>query len=401
MSNLKILEFPTRMFDDTLTSDIIARDMKPILSMLKALPVPERVSALNEIRAALHEVSPFQSEPVDFVRWVPAASVHANDYNPNSVAPPEMELLRVSIMADGYTQPIVSNEEGDGYTVVDGFHRNRVGKECADVKTRIHGFLPVVQIRSSQVDVTERMASTIRHNRARGKHRVESMSEIVIELKRRNWSDERISKNLGMEPDEILRLCQISGLSELFSDQEFSRAWDVTGEIRESDFEELTDNIQSYGDEVEDFRTINTSDEKRIFHTFDKWECHKAGFYKPTPPEGMKKPGCIAAYADFLRSNDRFRAGLAKVTTEWKHSCEHYLTNSAMNRIAWLGQAAACAELGIPSEFRGGYSTMTQLEQRAADELAFEYLNKWLVANEREAVTFEQAYSGDRQSDIY
>jgi ParB-like chromosome segregation protein Spo0J len=165
---------------------------------------------------------------VDFVRWVPAELVHANDYNPNSVAPPEMALLKVSIEADGYTQPIVSMADPDGrYEVIDGFHRHRVGKECPSIQQRVQGYLPLVQIRESQKGKTERMASTIRHNRARGKHQVSAMSDIVVELKRRNWSDEKIAKNLGMEPDEILRLCQVSGLAELFSNQEFSQSWDV------------------------------------------------------------------------------------------------------------------------------------------------------------------------------
>lgn len=201
--------------------------MKFDTAELESLPFDEKVKALNDIRAALHEISPFKGQPVDFVQWVKSDDVFANNYNPNQVAPPEMELLKTSILADGYTMPIVTNEEGDKRIVIDGFHRNRVGKECADVKERIFGYLPVVQIRASQTDVTDRMASTIRHNRARGKHKVEAMTDIVLELKKRNWSDEKIGKNLGMEPDEILRLCQMSGLTELFSDQEFSASWDV------------------------------------------------------------------------------------------------------------------------------------------------------------------------------
>lgn len=198
------------------------------IASLAELPLAERVEALNAAREALHEVSPFKSEPVDFVRWVPNTLVHSNDYNPNSVAPPEMELLRLSIDADGYTQPIVSMADPDDtFEVIDGFHRHRVGKECADIQSRVHGYLPLVQIRESQADKTDRMASTIRHNRARGKHRVEAMSDIVIELKKRNWSDEKISKNLGMEPDEVLRLCQISGIADLFADEDFSQSWDI------------------------------------------------------------------------------------------------------------------------------------------------------------------------------
>lgn len=204
-----------------------------LVEKIEASSLESKVDALNLVREKLHEISPFKTEPVDFVKWVKNPLVHQNDYNPNSVAPPEMELLRVSIEADGYTQPIVSMPDPDGrYEVIDGFHRHRVGKECADIQSRVHGYLPLVQIRESQKDKTDRMASTIRHNRARGKHKVEAMSDIVIELKKRNWSDEKIAKNLGMEPDEVLRLCQLSGLTEVFSDQEFSMSWDI------EDFEE-------------------------------------------------------------------------------------------------------------------------------------------------------------------
>lgn len=195
---------------------------------IASLELDERVTVINEVREMLHKISPFSSEPVDFVKWVKNPLVHQNDYNPNSVAPPEMELLRVSIQADGYTQPIVSMPDPDGrYEVIDGFHRHRVGKECEDIQSRVHGYLPLVQIRESQKDRNSRMASTIRHNRARGKHKVEAMSDIVIELKKRNWSEDRIAKELGMEPDEVLRLCQLSGLAELFTDQEFSKSWDI------------------------------------------------------------------------------------------------------------------------------------------------------------------------------
>lgn len=209
---------------------------------LSALSGDDLVQDINDIRAEIHAFSPFKSEPVDFVRWVKNDAVYANDYNPNSVAPPEMELLRVSIEADGYTQPIVSMPDDEGkFEVVDGFHRHRVGKEMPEIQARVHGYLPLVCIRPEQADKSHRMASTIRHNRARGKHRIEAMSEIVIELKKRNWSDDKIAKNLGMEPDEVLRLCQISGLAELFSDEEFSASWDI------EEFDEATVAIE--GDE--------------------------------------------------------------------------------------------------------------------------------------------------------
>lgn len=212
------------------------------IAELSLLELDERVEVINAMRQALHEASPFRDEPVDNIQWVPAECVIANDYNPNSVAPPEMELLRLSVMADGYTQPIVTMPEGENFTVVDGFHRNRVGKECADVRDRLHGYLPVVRIKSSQEDRGDRIASTIRHNRARGKHKVEAMSEIVIELRRRNWSEEKIGKQLGMDPDEVLRLTQIAGLTEMFADAEFSQAWEP-GVIDEAEIEKLENEL--------------------------------------------------------------------------------------------------------------------------------------------------------------
>lgn len=210
-----------------MNEDEIISGALPIIERLSHLPLGARIEAINSLRAAIHAQSPFKGEPVDCVLWVKGESVHSNAYNPNSVAPPEMELLRVSIMADGYTQPIVTTPDGEEHEVIDGFHRNRVGKECKDVAERVFGYLPIVRIKSSQTDLTDRMASTIRHNRARGKHKVEAMTDIVVELKRRNWSDDKIAKNLGMDPDEILRLTQISGIAEMFADQEFSQSWDL------------------------------------------------------------------------------------------------------------------------------------------------------------------------------
>jgi hypothetical protein len=367
---------------------------------LSRLPLEEQVQALNQVRTMIHKAGPFANEPVDLVLWVPLDKVEANDYNPNSVAPPEMKLLERSIDADGYTQPIVSWPRNGVYEVVDGFHRNRVGRESKIVRKRIHGYLPLTVIRDEQQDKSDRMASTIRHNRARGKHRVESMSDIVIELKRRNWSDERIARDLGMDQDEILRLCQITGLAEMFSDREFSASWDVEGNITEDDFKGLTDEVSDYGEDSEKFRTVNTSDETRIFHTYDKWECHKAGFYATTLP-GISKEEAEAKYAEFLSDNAAFGSALERVTSEWKHSCEHYLTNKAMNRIAWLGQASVCLALGIPSTFRGGFNLLAPDKQESANQLALLYLNRWLVANNLPQVSMEEAYSGERQSVIY
>lgn len=212
------------------------QEIKSEIQKISELPIDEKIDRINEIRQMLHDISPFNSEPVDFVKWVKNPLVHSNDYNPNSVAPPEMELLRHSIASDGYTQPIVSMPDPDGrYEVIDGFHRHRVGKECEEIQSKVHGYLPIVQIRESQEGRNDRMASTIRHNRARGKHKVESMSDIVVELKRRFWSDERIAKELGMDADEVLRLQQVTGLSGLFADREFSEAWDAESFVQEGE----------------------------------------------------------------------------------------------------------------------------------------------------------------------
>lgn len=212
-------------------------DAEKLFYELLADAMPEELDAqidlINAFRRILHEEGPFVGEPVDLVQWVKSEGVSGNEYNPNAVAPPEMELLRLSIMADGYTQPIVADLGDEGWVVVDGFHRNRVGKECDDVRERVHGYLPVVQIRTDRLDKSDRMASTIRHNRARGKHQVVAMSDIVMELKRRNWSDARVGKELGMDPDEVLRLTQITGLAAAFADRDFSEAWEHTGPVEE------------------------------------------------------------------------------------------------------------------------------------------------------------------------
>lgn len=185
------------------------------------------IKNINEVKKYLHSISPMKNEPVDCVLWVKGEKVYSNDYNPNTVAPPEMELLKLSILEDGYTQPIVAFKTKEGLEVVDGFHRNRVGKEYEEVRDRLQGYLPVTMINGERADKGDRIAATIRHNRARGKHRVDLMSEIVLDLKRRNWSDKKIGTKLGMDQDEVLRLAQITGIAEMFADKEFSEAWEV------------------------------------------------------------------------------------------------------------------------------------------------------------------------------
>ena len=165
-----------------------------------------------------------EKSPVYNVRPVPIEKVVPNTYNPNAVAPPEMRLLYESIREDGYTMPVVCyhDEEKDEYVIVDGFHRYRVMLEHPDIYRREGGMLPVSVIHKP---LDHRMASTIRHNRARGSHNVDLMSNIISQLHALGRSDAWISKHLGMDKDEILRLKQITGLAALFKDVKFGRAW--------------------------------------------------------------------------------------------------------------------------------------------------------------------------------
>jgi len=202
-------------------------NLSKVIEEIRKMSREEQIEVLNQIRAALHEISPMKNEPVDLVLWKKAELIKANDYNPNTVAPPEMKLLEISIKEDGYTQPIVSWPLEKTFEVVDGFHRTRIGKESKEVQGRTHGYLPITTINQDRVDRGDRITATIRHNRARGKHQVTAMSEIVQELSKRNWTDEKIGRELGMEPDEVLRLKQIGGLAEMFADKPFSEAWEV------------------------------------------------------------------------------------------------------------------------------------------------------------------------------
>lgn len=208
------------------TNQKMKKEIKEFISNIENLELSERVCLINELRILINNVSPFKTEPTDLILWVKNTDVYANDYNPNSVAPTEMDLLKLSIEQDGYTQPIVTMPTKEGREVIDGFHRHRVGKEYEPIQKRVHGYLPVVTINSDREDKGDRMAATVRHNRARGKHKVESMSDIVMELKKRNWNDAKIAKHLGMDDDEVLRLRQITGLADIFKDREFSEAWE-------------------------------------------------------------------------------------------------------------------------------------------------------------------------------
>ena len=378
-------------------TDRLIYEFEQLAKQIESYSIDEKVYIINGAKKALHNVSPMKKEPVDCVLWVKNDLVHSNDYNPNKVAPPEMQLLQISIQEDGYTQPIVSMLEAKGTReVIDGFHRHRVGKECKAIQNRIHGYLPVVTINEEKTDKTDRIASTIRHNRARGKHQVDAMSEIVIELKNRNWKNERIARELGMDEEEILRLCQITGLQDIFKDDDFSKSWEASDSIH--NYEVLTDDLTE--EETEYYRTVNTNDPDRIFHTFDKWECHKAGFYANNK-EGMTAKQCEEMYAEYFSDTERFKEGLDGVIRDWVNSCEHYLTNKAMNRIAWLGQAAMCYSTGIPAKFCAGFNLLTVDQQDKANVTALEALNYWMKKYNRSEITMEDALSIGRQVNIY
>lgn len=130
---------------------------------------------------------------------------------------------------------------------------------------------------------------------------------------------------------------------------------------------------------------------KRIYHTWDKWECYPAGFYENKAPSGLSQNEAVKRYAEFLRDTPTFAAALSRVITEWQNSCEHYLSNENMNRIAWLGQASACIALGLPSCFRGGFNLLTPEEQQTANETALMALNEWLARRGEESLTLETA----------
>lgn len=204
------------------------RLIKELRIYLESLSEPERIEAINNIRQSIHECSPFRNQPVDCVLWVKLEHIGANDYNPNNMAPPEKRLLVTSLETDGFTQPVVVTESMPRhYEIVDGFHRYETGRTRVALKRQLKGYLPVACLHRQGGDKNDRIAATIRHNRARGRHQINAMAEIVRDLTRQGWSDEKIGQELGMESDEVLRLKQVSGLVELFSNRRYSEAWTV------------------------------------------------------------------------------------------------------------------------------------------------------------------------------
>lgn len=199
--------------------------IKQIIEQNKNAPFQQKVEIFNQITSQLYEFIGLD-HPVLNVQLVPIEQVEGNDYNPNKVAPPEMKLLELSVKKDGLTMPIVvaSEKKGENWIVVDGFHRTAVCKKTSEIKESLHDYLPVTILDKS---IENRVAATVRHNIARGTHQVELTAKLVAFLKRNDWSNKRIGEELGMDPDEVLRLKQITGLAEAFQDQEFSKSWEM------------------------------------------------------------------------------------------------------------------------------------------------------------------------------
>lgn len=189
------------------------------------------IAAIEEIKALLHSLSPLKDQPINLVRWVPIEMVQANDYNPNSVATIEMKLLYTSINHDGYTQPVVTiwDESIQKYVIVDGFHRYSTMRQNKDIREKNLGLLPIVVI---DKEINDRMASTVRHNRARGKHSISGMSSMVFSMLENGWKDSEICNELGMEPEELLRLKHLTGFSKLFENTEYKKAWETKAQIK-------------------------------------------------------------------------------------------------------------------------------------------------------------------------
>jgi ParB-like chromosome segregation protein Spo0J len=205
--------------------------MDGVVATLTQLPIDAQFVALNAIRARLHAASPNAAQPVDYVRWLPVGQVVANHYNPNQVASPEMGLLQTSIQHDGYTQPVVAcwDNVTQKAVIVDGFHRSAVMSASPSIATACHGHLPVVLIDKG---INDRMASTVRHNRARGRHAVSGMANMVFALLDQGWDDAAVCRELGLTPEEVVRLKHITGFSKLFADTRYHRAWITKQQIQ-------------------------------------------------------------------------------------------------------------------------------------------------------------------------
>jgi ParB-like chromosome segregation protein Spo0J len=213
--------------------------MKELLALLeKELKGSKNKSGLiAAVRKALHAHSPQKQNPVDLIQWIPYQEIEANDYNPNSVATNEMRLLYTSIMADGFTQPavVIYDPKKKKYVLIDGFHRFTTVRLNKDLQARTHGCVPCVVL---EKNINERMASTVRHNRARGKHSMQGMGNMVMQMLDQGMEDAAICKELGMEADELVRLKHVTGFSKLFENVEYRAAWETRKQLRiRKDFE--------------------------------------------------------------------------------------------------------------------------------------------------------------------
>ena len=188
-----------------------------------------KVEFINEISTIIYNLHPIR-QPVSNVIWIKIEDVEPNDYNPNSVANKEMALLYTSILHDGYTQPIVTiyDEKKKKYIIVDGFHRYFVAKNKREIRDRNKGYVPIVVI---EKDINDRMSSTVRHNRARGKHSISGMSNMIFEMLENGWGDAQICNELGMEAEELIKLKHITGFSKLFENVKYKLAWEAKKQI--------------------------------------------------------------------------------------------------------------------------------------------------------------------------
>lgn len=204
--------------------------LSDLLESLEGMSQDEKIDSLNEIGKRLKEVSPVNSHPVSHIQWVPISDVRSNDYNPNFTAVEEMRLLKLSIESDGYSQPVVTVEDGEGgYVIVDGFHRYETARRNADIRDTTHGRIPVVVLHK---DMADRMASTVRHNRARGKHTIQGMSGLIMGMLEEGQSDEDICNKLGMEAEELIRMKHITGFFRRFKKGEFTKETIAGSQVR-------------------------------------------------------------------------------------------------------------------------------------------------------------------------
>lgn len=208
-----------------------SKELREAVNKVLKLISPDSFDDLEFVRSALREISPMRGQPIDGCRWVPIDELEPNSYNPNAVASAEMKLLHLSMKLDGVTQPIVTmyDSQKGKYVIIDGFHRYFILKNRPDISESCRGMAPIVVISKS---INDRMASTIRHNRARGEHSVGGMSSLVFRMLDNGWSDAEICNNVGVEPEELLKLKHLTGFSKLFEKEEYALAWETRKMLR-------------------------------------------------------------------------------------------------------------------------------------------------------------------------